>query len=262
MGELARAGREAGVGDAVSAPEVARRRLAVPFVLPLLTAEARAFVLLRRASGHPAVRPHTPKLAAASSLARKGKSFRPPAEGESLSLCVLKEKVTKEKEHPTWRLPGILPVKSVSRGRAFRTDILSVRKGIDIPVDARSAACRPRLTAAQGPRVEQRAIVARTIQKSRSKTEWRVRTAMFFTRARDAEPLADRPLATQSGHSDATGLRRNRTRQHTPTSATHPPLARTPASAVGGWDSRGGSRRRADTSQPARERGAPLRCGG
>ena len=29
-------------------------------------------------------------------------------------------------------------------------------------------ACRPRLTAAQGPRVEQRAILARTRQKSRS----------------------------------------------------------------------------------------------
>ncbi len=34
------------------------------------------------------------------------------------------------------------------------------------PADARCAACRPRLTAAQGPRVEQRAILARTIQKS------------------------------------------------------------------------------------------------
>src|SRR6185312_11669899 len=43
------------------------------------------------------------------------------------------------------------------------------RKGIGIPADARCAACRPRLTAAQGPRVEQRAIVARTFQKSQSK---------------------------------------------------------------------------------------------
>jgi hypothetical protein len=40
--------------------------------------------------------------------------------------------------------------KSVSRGRAFRTGILPVRKGVDIPVDSRYAACRPRLTAAQG----------------------------------------------------------------------------------------------------------------
>jgi len=65
---------------------------------------------------------------------------------------VLKEKVTKEKEHPTWRLPGILPVKSVRAGRAFRQGILPWRKGIDILVDARCAACRPSLTAAQGPR--------------------------------------------------------------------------------------------------------------
>jgi hypothetical protein len=54
-------------------------------------------------------------------------------------------------------LAGLLPGKFVSRGRAFRTGFLPVRKGIDIPVDARCAACRPRLTTAQGPRVEQRA---------------------------------------------------------------------------------------------------------
>jgi hypothetical protein len=57
--------------------------------------------------------------------------------------------------------------KSVSRGRAFRTGILPVRKGVDILVDSRYAACRPRLTAAQGPRVEQRAILARTLQKGK-----------------------------------------------------------------------------------------------
>jgi hypothetical protein len=98
----------------------------------------------------------------------KAKSGRSPSATESLSLCVAKEKVTKEKGHPAWRLPGIgqplpalpplrhpcrrLPGKSVSRGRAFRTGILPVRKGVDIPVDSRCAACRPRLTAAQGPR--------------------------------------------------------------------------------------------------------------
>jgi hypothetical protein len=95
----------------------------------------------------------------------KGKSGRSPSATESLSLCVLKEKVTKEKEHPAWRLLGILPNKSVSRGRAFRQGILPWRKGADIPVGSRYAACRPRLTAAQGPRVEQRAIVARTFSE-------------------------------------------------------------------------------------------------
>jgi len=45
---------------------------------------------------------------------------------------VAKEKVTKEKGHPAWRLPGILPGKSVSRGRAFRTGFLPVRKGVDL----------------------------------------------------------------------------------------------------------------------------------
>jgi hypothetical protein len=66
--------------------------------------------------------------------------------------CRAKRKVTKREGHPAWRLLGFLPNKSVSRGRAFRTGILPVRKGVDIPVDSRCAACRPRLTAAQGPR--------------------------------------------------------------------------------------------------------------
>ena len=71
---------------------------------------------------------------------RQSKSFRLPAAAELLSLCVLKEKVTKEKEHPTWRLPGILPGKSVSRGRAFRAGILPARKGLAILGKARYAA--------------------------------------------------------------------------------------------------------------------------
>jgi len=101
----------------------------------------------------------------------RSKSFRAPLAPELLSLCVLKEKVTKEKEHPAWRLPGLLPGKSVSRGRAFRAGIVPARKGVAIPGNARCAACRPRLTAAQGTPVEQRAIVARTPQKSWSRAK-------------------------------------------------------------------------------------------
>jgi hypothetical protein len=96
-------------------------------------------------------------------VAFKGKSGRSPSATQSLFSCVAKRKVTKREGHPAWRLPGTLPGKSVSRGRAFRQDILPWRKGVDIPVDSRYAAYRPRLTAAQGPRVEQRAIVARTL---------------------------------------------------------------------------------------------------
>ena len=90
----------------------------------------------------------------------RAKSFRLPSAAELLSLCVAKEKVTKEKGHPAWRLPGILPGKSVSRGRAFRQGILPWRKGADIPVGSRCAACRPRLTASEGPPAEQRASCA------------------------------------------------------------------------------------------------------
>jgi len=73
-----------------------------------------------------------------------------------------KRKITKEKGHPTWRLPGFLPGKSVSRGRAFRQHIRVLAKRNRHRADSRCAACRPHLTAAQGPRVEQRAILART----------------------------------------------------------------------------------------------------
>jgi len=95
-------------------------------------------------------------------LSSKSKSFRSPAALELLSLCVAKEKVTKEKGHPAWRLPGILPGKSVSRGRAFRQHIHVLAKRHRHPADAPFGACRPRLTAAQGSREERRAIVART----------------------------------------------------------------------------------------------------
>jgi hypothetical protein len=73
-----------------------------------------------------------------------------------------KRKVTKEKGHPAWRLPGIHARQVHELGPGFSTGLLSGRKGIDIPVDARCAACRPQLTAAQGPRVKRRAILART----------------------------------------------------------------------------------------------------
>ena len=41
-----------------------------------------------------------------SASAFRAKSFRPPSEGELLSLCVAKEKVTKEKGHPASALSG------------------------------------------------------------------------------------------------------------------------------------------------------------
>ena len=54
-----------------------------------------------------------------------------------------------------------MPGKSVSWCRAFRQHILVLTKRNRPPADSRYAACRPQLTAAQGPRVERRAILAR-----------------------------------------------------------------------------------------------------
>jgi hypothetical protein len=77
--------------------------------------------------------------------------------------------------------------KSVSRGRAFRQHIpvLTKRNRLRATApalpqlrhpcrrhaDSRYAACRPRLTAAQRPRVERRAIVARTFHGSQSQSQ-------------------------------------------------------------------------------------------
>jgi len=49
-------------------------------------------------------------------------SGRSPSTPESLFSCVAKRKVTQREGHPAWRLPGILPGKSVSRSQAFRQD--------------------------------------------------------------------------------------------------------------------------------------------
>ena len=54
------------------------------------------------------------------------------------------------------------------------------------PVDSRCAACRPRLTAAQGPRVEQRAIVARSVRHHCAVAEEAIAHALDFSaRVRD-----------------------------------------------------------------------------
>ena len=80
----------------------------------------------------------------------QSKSFRLPAAAEGLLFCLSKREVPKRKRPPAWRLPDILSGKSVSRGRAFRAGVVPARKGESIHGLTRCAACRPRLTAAQG----------------------------------------------------------------------------------------------------------------
>ena len=59
---------------------------------------------------------------------------------ELLFSCVAKRKVTKRECHPEAALAGLLPGKSVRRGRAFRAGILPARKGEPIHGLARCAA--------------------------------------------------------------------------------------------------------------------------
>ena len=116
----------------------------------------------------------------------KGKSFRLPAAAELLSLCVLKEKVTKEKEHPASALSGP-PARKV-RGRATgfvdrasgnRSCVASTPASMpspaltpnwpaSLPATLRAFLRPP--AAAEGAPVEQRAVVARTVHKSQIKS--------------------------------------------------------------------------------------------
>jgi hypothetical protein len=94
---------------------------------------------------------------------------------------VAKEKVTKEKGHPAWRLPPIPGRQVREPGPGFSNGLPARAKRSRPPVDSRYAACRPRLTAAQGPRVEQRAILARTWCASRQRQlGWAVRPLLHL----------------------------------------------------------------------------------
>jgi hypothetical protein len=85
------------------------------------------------------------------------------AYGSRVTFSLRGQRESNQRERPPRLALAGLPARQVREpGPGFSTGLLSGRKGIDIPVDARCAACRPRLTAAQGPRVEQRAILART----------------------------------------------------------------------------------------------------
>ena len=100
-------------------------------------------------------------------------SFRAPAAPESLSLACPRESNQRER-HPAWRLPGVPPGKSVSRGRAFRPDSCPDEKASTSMSTPAGAACRPRLTAAQGTQIK--SVVLRDAQsvppKRRSPACW------------------------------------------------------------------------------------------
>jgi hypothetical protein len=83
--------------------------------------------------------------------------FVPLPRPEFLSLCVPKEKGTKEKGHPDAALSGLLPSEFVRRGRAFRPGILPGRKGVAIPGNARCAAFSSTPHRSIGAPVKQRA---------------------------------------------------------------------------------------------------------
>ena len=85
-----------------------------------------------------------------SASAFRAKSFRSPVEAELLLFCLstcTQDACANSEASPKGEGQDARSKREVTK-----------RKRVDIPVDSRCAACRPRLTAAQGPRVEQRAI--------------------------------------------------------------------------------------------------------
>jgi hypothetical protein len=80
----------------------------------------------------------------------QSRSFRLPAAAEVLLFCLSKREVPKRKRPPAWRLPPIHGRQVRESGPGFSSGLLPARKGVAIPGNARCAACRPRLTAAQG----------------------------------------------------------------------------------------------------------------
>jgi hypothetical protein len=103
-------------------------------------------------------------------VAFKGKSFRLPAAAELLSLCVLKEKVTKEKGTPLPRFPGLLPGKFAVGLRGLSTGHPALTPNWFASMRTTLRAFLRPPAAAEGPRVEQRAILARTFQNGQIKS--------------------------------------------------------------------------------------------
>ena len=91
-----------------------------------------------------------------------GSDFSRDAFGKAVARAFdrLRRSSHKREGHPAWRLPPI-------HGRQVREAEPGFSSGL--PPAARP--CRPRLTAAQGPRVEQRAILARTRDGARTKAK-------------------------------------------------------------------------------------------
>ena len=97
---------------------------------------------------------------------------------------------------PTWRLPGIGQLLLHCLNSGIHVVAMYWRKVIGI-MSIPLRACRPRLTAAQGSRVAQRAILARTPQKirNRAKAVPRPQRAADITNNTEANLIPSVPFA-------------------------------------------------------------------
>ncbi len=90
--------------------------------------------------------------------------------GARVTFSLRGQRESNQRERPPRLALAGLPARQVREsGPGFSSGLLPARKGVAIPGNARCAACRPQLTAAQGPRVERRAILARTRDGAKAK---------------------------------------------------------------------------------------------
>jgi len=129
----------------------------------------------------------------------------------TFSLRAQRESNQRERA-PRLALAGLLPGKSVSRGRAFRPDSCPGEKASTSMSMPAARPVVPDSPPHKGPRAERRAILARTLQKSQSNS----RTAPAARRRRNSSLIPRRGCLNQfpssafdliaAGHEDTTGL--------------------------------------------------------
>jgi hypothetical protein len=206
-------------------------------VLPMAAADFRLVEFKAKSFRPPAtVGAHLVRDALASFRAKsfRGKSFRAPTAPELLLFCLSKREVTKRKRHPAWRLPGLLPGKSVSRGRAFRPDSCPGEKASTSLSMPAARPVDPDSPPRKGPRVEQRAVLARTrwkAEKPKSRSKASLCSGFAFAlallksarRERAALPVAH-PRTRRAGEGMDARVE-----------ATQGAVARCPQGAPSGW---------------------------
>jgi hypothetical protein len=135
----------------------------------------------------------------------RAKSVRPPAEAELLSLCVAKEKVTKEKGHPAYALSGLLPGKYAAGLRGLSTGHPALTPNWPASLPATLRAFLHPAAASEGTPGRAARILRVLFRRARSRTEhksdallWPLPFSSSPSAGQDGPLLCRRPCAAMS----------------------------------------------------------------